>query len=173
MKFRKHHLIISSIAGFLILSSLYYLILLSPAFSGRKYLEERVSKSKAELKRMRTLKTEWEVFQQNRDEAEKMLKKRGKSFTLLTYLEKVCRLSGIESKIQYMKPLDFVAKADGLKPVGIEMRLEDLHIGQLVTFLYRVEHGGNLLSIPRIKIRPTGQEGARALELTLQINTYM
>jgi hypothetical protein len=44
---------------------------------------------------------------------------------------------------------------------------------QLVNFLYKVEHSGNLLFIKRIKILKTSRGASSTLKATLQVNTYV
>jgi hypothetical protein len=160
-------------AGILLLGLLYYLLLLSPAQAKRKSLDRSVAKMRSDLSQMILLKSRWEAFVKSRAEAEKMLQQRGKDFTLLTYLEGVCRQAGIDQKIQYMKPLDLPEQEGPVKPVGIEMRLSELDIRNLVQLLYQIEHSRQLLSITRIKIRPSAEEGKRSLEVILQIGTCM
>ena len=121
---------------------------------------------------MTALLRQWELFQRRRTEAENILTQRGERFTLLTYLERISREAGIDSQIQYIKPVSFPEQEGPLQPSGIETRINGLDISQLVNFLYRLEQSGNLLTIPKIKIQPTGKEGNRKLELTLQVNTY-
>ena len=77
---------------------------------------------------MLQMKSQWETFQAARAEAEGILRQRGEDFTLLTYLELVCREAGIEKKIRYMKPLFIRGKGGSIPPESIEMQLEDLDI---------------------------------------------
>jgi hypothetical protein len=173
MKPGLRHLAAIGAGGILLLGLLYFLIVLSPAQAKRKSFDGHVVRMKSDLSQMIALRSQWEAFVKSRSEAEKMLQERGKDFTLLTYLEGICREVGIEGRIQYMKPLETPAQEGAIKPAGIEMRLSELDIRNLVQFLYRIEHSGQLLSVSRIKIRPSAEEGKRSIELVLQINTCM
>lgn len=162
-----------ALGGVFLIGLLYYLVVLSPAMTERRTLDRHAAKMKNDLAQMLALKSKWEAFVKSRTEAERMLQQRGKDFTLLTYLETVCRQVGIENRIQYMKPLDMPDQEGPLKPAGIEMRIAELDTQQVVKLLYRIEHSRQLLSVSRIKIRPSAEEGRRSLELVLQINTCM
>ncbi|RJR42014.1 MAG: hypothetical protein C4576_16745 [Desulfobacteraceae bacterium] len=159
--------------GMFLIGLLYYLMVLSPAMAERESLDRHSIKMKKDLVQMHALKARWESFVKSRSGAEKMLQERGKDFTLLTHLETVCRQVGVDNRIQYMKPLDMPEQEGPLRPVGVEMRISDIDVRQLVQLLYRIEHSYQLLSISRIKIRPSAEEGRRLLELVLQINTCM
>jgi hypothetical protein len=128
---------------------------------------------KTDLGQMLVLKSQWESFERSKAEAEKTLSRRGKDFTLLTHLEEVCGKIGIKAMIQYMKPLEMPDQDGSIKPVGIEMRLAGMDIRQFVQFLHQIEQSHQLLSISRIKIRPSVEDGKRSLEVTLQVNTCM
>lgn len=171
LKKRDIGVILLAAAGLFFL--LYYWVVISPALSRQKELSGLLASRKAELQEMMALQQRWEIFQTRRTEAETILKQRGERFTLLTYLERISREAGIDSQIQYIKPVSFPEQEGPLQPSGIETRINGLDISQLVNFLYRLEQSGNLLTIPKIKIQPTGKEGDRKLELTLQVNTYI
>ncbi len=173
MKLGKRHMTALLAGGLVLLALLYWVVVLRPAAAERRDLESRAGGLSEDLEQMRILQDQWERFQEIRAEAERMLRKRGNDFTLLSYLEGVTRQLDISRKIQYMKPLEFNEPVEGLQPTGIEMRLEGLDTQELVRFLYRIEHSGNLLNVVHMKIRPSTGEAERTLELTLQVNTYL
>lgn len=158
------------VIALLVMGFLYYLLVLSPAISKRKVLVERTEKRKGDLLQMLDLKHGWENFMKRREEAEKRLTAQGKSFTLLSFLERVSRSVGIEKKIQYMKPLTLHEEGDNLKPEGLEISLEGVTMKELVSFLYRIEYSGKLISIRRIKIQKIAQ--TQTLKATLQAHSY-
>jgi len=172
MKFRKRDLGIISLIIFGLVLLSWYFIVIAPARAKQRYLIDYVGKKETDLQQMLTLQQEWKNFQEWRTEAEQILNRRGSQFTLLTYLEQVARELGIDTRIQYIKPVSFPQVDDPIRPTGIEMRLGRLDIKQLVDFLYRIEHSRNLLLIDKIKIQPTGSGKNRSLELTLQVTTY-
>lgn len=160
------------LGAILIFSVLFYLFVVSPALARQKVLEKYIGKQESELAKMTELSLKWDRFKANRVNAEKTLTRRGKKFTLLSFLEGVSRNLGIHDKIQYMKPLSSPEASRSLKQLGMEIKLDGINITQLVKFLYELEHSGKLLHIKRIKIQRTSQGEARSLRITLQVNTY-
>ncbi|MDY7036267.1 MAG: hypothetical protein SV375_08930 [Thermodesulfobacteriota bacterium] len=160
------------VGGISIIILLYYLLIVSPAMSRRELLIKYTGKKEADLAKMVELKAEWDRFNKERFEVEKKLNGRGKEFTLLTFLEGITRDIGINKSIQYMKPLSFPEEAGPFKTEGIEMKLDNINVEQLVNFLYKIEYSENLLIIKRIKILRSAKTKSSLLKVTLQVNTY-
>lgn len=158
--------------GVFVIVLLYYLIVLSPALSKEKSFIKRIEKKTTDLAQIIELKSQWGKFKANKTRAEKILAARGKTFSLLSFLETVSRESGIDDKILYMKPLAFHDDSGPMKPTGIEIKLDNINIKQLVTLLYKIEGAGKLLNIKRIKIQRTSTKSIKTLKVTLQVNTY-
>ena len=156
--------------GLLLVALLYFGLVISPAISERKRLIDRIGKREADLKEMTALRHEWEGFQAMRKEAERSLAGKGKSFALLSFMETVSRAVGVDTKIQYMKPLSMPPEEGDLKPEGIELSLDQMNIKELVSFLHRIEYSGKLLNIKRIKIQKSSQ--GDTLKVTLQVTSY-
>ncbi len=157
-----------------ILALAYYLIVVSPAMSRQKTLVRYIAKKEADLNEITSLRKEWEGFQERQAEAERILKGRGARFTLLSYLEGVTRQLGISTKIQYMKPLSFTEEQEGaIRPEGIEIKLDGITTRDLIPFLRRIEYGGKLLNIRRIKIQKVSKGEQDVLKVTLQVHTYL
>jgi hypothetical protein len=172
MKIRRREMALLLFAGFFVLVLLYYLVIISPALSKEKSFTKRIEKKSADLAQIIALKDQWEKFKANKTRAEKILAARGKTFSLLSFLEGVSREVGIDDKIQYMKPLAFHDDSGTMKPAGIEMNLDNVNIEQLVTLLYKIEGAGKLLNIKRLKIYRTSVKKIPTLKVTLQVNTY-
>lgn len=151
---------------------LFYLVVISPGLSRQERLERSLSRREADLAKISELKRKWENFKRDQSEVEQSLGKRGDRFTLLSYLEGVTREAGIDKNIQYIKPVTFPPSEGAFKPEGIEMSLDNVGMEQLVNFLYKVEHSGNLLFVKRIKILKTSRGASSSLKVTLQVNTY-
>ncbi|MCP4666977.1 MAG: type 4a pilus biogenesis protein PilO [Deltaproteobacteria bacterium] len=172
MKIGRREMALLFFGGFLVMVLLYYLIILSPAVSKEKSLIKRIHKKTADLAQVIELKSQWEKFKDSKTKTEKTLTARGKTFSLLSFLEGVSREVGIDDKIQYMKPLAFHDESSPMKPAGIEMNLDNINMEQLVTLLYKIEGAGKLLNITRIKIQRASVKKTRTLKVTLQVNTY-
>jgi Tfp pilus assembly protein PilO len=161
--------------GLFLVVLLFYFVVISPGLSRQEQLERSISKRKTDLVKITELKKKWENYKRDQSEVEQALKSRGNQFTLLSFLEAVTREVGIDKNIQYIKPVTFSPSegAGAFKPEGIEMSLDNVGMEQLVNFLYKVEHSGNLLFIKRIKILKTSRGASSTLKATLQVNTYV
>lgn len=161
-----------SLGGILIFALFYYLFIVSPTISRQEALEKYILKKEADLAKMVELNLKWDRFKNNKAKAEKVLTRRGKKFTLLSFLEGISRKLGIHNKIQYMKPLSSPEESGSLKQIGMEIKLDDINATQLVNFLYELEYSGKSLNIKRIKIQKFSKGKAQSLRVTLQVNTY-
>jgi len=160
--------------GLFLVALLFYFAVIAPGLSKQDQLEKSISKRKADLVKITELKRKWENFKRDQSEVEQALSSRGDRFTLLSFLEGITREVGLDKNIQYIKPVTFPPSeaAGTFKPEGIEMSLDNVGMEQLVNFLYKVEHSGNLLFVKRIKILKTSRGSSSSLKVTLQVNTY-
>lgn len=161
-----------SLGGILIFALLVYLFIVSPTISRQGVLKKYILKKEADLVKMVELNSKWDRFKNNKANAEKILVRRGKKFTLLSFLEGISRKLGIHNKIQYMKPLSSPEESGSLKQIGMEIKLDDINATQLVNFLYELEYSEKFLNIKRIKIQRFSKGKTQSLRVTLQVNTY-
>jgi hypothetical protein len=122
---------------------------------------------------MAELRARWEGMKKEHAAAEEALQGRGEKFTLLSYLEGISREVGIANKIQYVKPLSFPEEPGSLKREGMEVKLEDIDIHELVEYLYKIEYSGKLLKIQRIKVqRVVERDATSSLRVIIQVHTF-
>jgi hypothetical protein len=155
-----------------VLGLIYYLLFLSPGLSKEKSMAGYIQKREADLEKMRQLAANWEQFRKNREEAQKILARRGSGFTLLSFLEGISREVGIDSKIQYIKPVSYPETEGPLKLSGMEMKLDDINMRQLMNFLYGIEFSQRLIKVKRIRIQKASGGEDENLKVTLQVDTY-
>ncbi len=153
---------------------IYYLLIIRPAFLKQGMFKRRILKAQQELEQMIKLSAEWERFQKDKSRIKRIIAKRQKGFTLLSFLEGISREIGIHDKIQYMKPLSLTEQSGlSFKLVGMEIQLNGLSVDQLVRFLYKVECSDELVSISRMKIQRHITGNRASLRVTLQVETYL
>lgn len=157
--------------GLLLILLFYGLFVVSPALSKQESLEKAIASKERDLDEMMTLKARWEAFKRMQGEAREALARRGGGFTLLSFLEGVSRKVGIQDKIQYMKPLDSLEESEGMKVVGMEIKLEGIGVDQVVKFLYEIEFSSRLLGIKKIKVQTLDRGEVHSLRVTLQVDT--
>jgi hypothetical protein len=175
MRLRTREKVLLALGASLLGLALHYFLLLSPALSRSKVMEGRIVKSQRDLNDMEALRKRWMSLQAIRSEASRRLSAGERGFSLLTFLEDVCREIGIESRIQYLKP-SLSQEAEGAKPSeGIEISLEGINTAELVRLLHRIDHSGQLLEWGRVRVQAGGKAqggGQESLKVILQINTY-
>ena len=173
MKIFKDKVVIIASATALAFGLIFFFAVVSPILSKNRSLSEKINIMEADLAKMTSLKKEWENFQETRTKAEGIIIKRGKNFSLLSFLEGIAREQGIDLNIKYIKPISFAESNGPLRLDGIEMKLNDIQIGQLTNFLFKIENAEKLMRIHRIKITRTTEGGLSSLEVTLQVDTYL
>jgi hypothetical protein len=171
MRLERREMSLLALAAICLMALVYYFFVVSPALSRDKSLIGHIEKKESDLLKMKALKEEWDGFTQSRSKAETVLTRRGKRFTLLSFLEGVTRQVGIHEHIEYMKPISFPEEAGSVKREGIEMRINGMNTKQLVDFLYKIEFSAKLLHIKQIKIKRKAKE--ESLTVSLQIHTYV
>jgi type II secretory pathway component PulM len=174
MTLKRNEILILSLGAVVVLAMVYYLFVISPAISKEKSLKRSIQRTEKDLAEMTALKKKWDRLKRSQLEAEKTLVQRGRRFTLLSFLEGISREVGIDDNIQYMKPLSFPEETGELKETGMEIKLEDVDLAQLVEYLHKIEYSGKLLNIRRIKVqRMSSDAGPSLLRAILQVNTYV
>jgi hypothetical protein len=152
---------------------LYYFFVVSPNLAKEDFLRRAIRNKEADQKEMEALQGAWERMKREHAAGEAALQVRGDKFTLLSFLEGISREVGIANKIQYVKPLTFPEEPGSLKKEGMEVKLEDMDIHELVEYLYKIEYSGKLLKIQRIKVqRVSGKDDTSSLRVTIQVHTF-
>lgn len=174
MSARRNQIAILTIGGIVVLGVLYYLLVFSPSAARERTLRERIRKKESDIGQMIQIQEEWRELKSRYGRAIDLLKRRGKNFALLSFLEGLSRKVGINDRIQYMKPVSFPETTSSMRQVGVELRLDGLSMENLVRYLYRIEYSKKFLVVPRIKIqRMKGKGGDVVLRVTMQVSTYV
>lgn len=135
-----------------LLISFAYAGVIYPAFQRMERLDRIIKNQRTSLEQIQLLRDEWLQIQADRDVMHQQLETRGADFSLFRYLEGVARQAGVESQIQYMRPLPSNdSSSDGeLVRKGLEVRLTGVGLGSLVRYLYLIEYSDKLLSVESI-----------------------
>ena len=172
MRVNRREMAFILLGGLVIIALIFYLVVVSPAVAKQEALSRYIEKKESDLIQMMALRDEWHQFQNSRLSAEKAMQKRGKGFTLLSFLEGITREIGIDKKIQYMKPISSAEQTGPWEQVGIEIKLDGIDMNALTQFLFEIEGSERLLNISRIKVNSSTKKEARLLTVILQVNTW-
>lgn len=142
-----------------------------PAFDRRERLEKTLRVKEKILQEMIALKSEYQAIRQKSDVSKSYLSKREKGFTLFSFLDRLSGNAGIKEHITYMKPSTTIQK-DGLHKISrVEMKLQELTLRQLTTYLHMVETSKNMVKIVRLSISKAGTQ-AGYINVVLQVETF-
>lgn len=145
-------------------------LLIFPFFDKKDRLQKGISAKKKALQEIALLADEYKTLQQSSREITQVLSRRGKGFTLFSFLDDAAGKAGVKEHIKYMKPS--TSKDEGsYKETMVEMKMEALTLEQLVGYLYRIEVPSDLIVIKRISIQANKREKG-FLDTVLQVMTY-
>ena len=156
--------------GFICLFIVLQLILF-PLMDKRSRIQRTLQVKTKILKEMFLLKSEYDIIRKKADLLETRLAGRKKGFTLFSFLDRLAGEAGIKDRIAYMKPSTSTTTNSRYKTSSVEMKLESISLGELVTYLYKTETSKNLVHIKRISISKTGTEGG-FLNAILRVETF-
>ncbi|CAN2042840.1 Type II secretion system protein M domain-containing protein [Candidatus Magnetomoraceae bacterium gMMP-15] len=152
MKLGKREKIYVSVGiSFAVVVLLLQLVIL-PIFNQKDLLERNLRVRQNTLSQVTALQREYEEIKQKAAEAEKQFSRRKSNFTLFSFLDKLAGSTGIKNHVNYMKPSTSKDKNSPYKISLVEMKLQNITIEQLSSYLYRVETSKNHVTVRRISI---------------------
>lgn len=146
-------------------------IIVMPVIDRGDTLRNQIKSKTKALEEMQTLKAEYESASRYSVNMESGLKKRPRSFTLFSFIDKLAGTSGIKGNIVYMKPSTSNLKNSSYSLSTVEIKLTSLTMEQLTTFLYGIEEPANMVWIKRLSIS-RGDKNESLLNSVLQVETF-
>ena len=135
-------------------------LIISPVIHKKSRMEEELASRKRALIEMRALKNEFDQLKRTSQRSEQNVAMRDKQFTLFSFLDQLAGRSGIKENISYMKPTSSKRQDAGLKKSIVEMKLNDITLNQLTSYLHGIETSKNMVYVKRLSITKKGkQEG--------------
>ena len=128
-----------------------YAIVLSPLLNKRNRLERGIRIKEVGLVEMRQVQTNISQLSQQNNTLGQRVAQRPETFGLFAFLEQKGAESRVKENILYMKPSDPVGEGE-LQQVMVEMKLQGVTLGQLVSFLELIEAPKNIVELERISI---------------------
>lgn len=90
-----------------------------------------------------------------------------KDFTLFGFLEELASKSGVNDRIEYMKPISDAAE---LSRESVEVKIRGIYQEDLISLLYGIENCPTPLRIKRLNIRRVERDSN--LDVTFQVVHY-
>jgi general secretion pathway protein M len=152
--------------------SIFVLInfLILPFFQERARLKKGIAVKEGELKEIASLSAVYQEYKKGSSDISVIIAKRGRGFTLMSYLDTAAGETDVKDHIKYMTPSSSKGSGSYEESV-VETKLEGINTDQLVKYLYKIEAPGDLIFIKRLSVTDNKkQEGY--LDLIIQVLTY-
>jgi len=112
------------------------------------------------LEEMTALKSKYDAVSNRADLSKLRFAKRGKNFTLFSMIDSLAGKAAIKDHIVYMKPSTSVSKNSQYKISSVEIKVQNVTLKELISYLYMVETSNNNVFIKGLSIlKSGGQEG--------------
>ena len=150
---------------------LVFQIIVFPVVDRGDDLRREIKSKIQDLQEMQSLKEEYASLSRYSNDMESGIKRRPRTFTLFTFIDKLAGTSGIKSNIVYMKPSTSNLKNSSHTLSSVEIKMNGLTMEQLTTFLHGIENSANMLWIRRLTISK-GDSNQKLLNSVLQVETF-
>jgi len=108
------------------------------------------------LEEMTALKSKYNAISNRADSSKSRFAKREKNFTLFSLIDSLAGKAAIKDHIVYMKPSTSVAKNSSYKISSVEIKVQNITLNELISYLYMVETTDNNVFINRLSISKAG-----------------
>ncbi|RJP78708.1 MAG: hypothetical protein C4522_11670 [Desulfobacteraceae bacterium] len=157
-KYSKREQIGLAAAGIAVLFFLLIQLVISPVIHKKSRMEDDLVARKRALMEMAALKNEFDLLKRSSALSEQSILQRDKKFTLFSFLDQLAGTSGIKEHISYMKPTSSKSQEAGLKKSIVEMKLQDITLNQLTSYLHGIETSKNMVFVKRLSISKKGKQ---------------
>jgi len=161
-----------TVSAAIIFLSVFILVqlIIMPVIEKRNALQNRLDAKKSTLAEMKTLRLEYLSIQKKAESSKQGFENRTAGFTLFSFLDSLSGETGLKAHIAYMKPSTTVAEGSGLKISRVEMKLTEITMEDLTSYLFKVETSKNMLMIKRLSITKT-EKSSGLIGAVLQVET--
>ncbi len=166
---RRERLVIIGAAIFIGIFIVFQAII-APVFEKRSDLSHKLTSRQQTVQEMLALRSEFLSIQQKAVVSQKEFGKRPAGFTLFSFLDRLAGTSGVKENITYMKPNSTFDEATGLKMSYVELKLQDITLEDLSSYLFQVETSENMVRIRRLSITKNG-ENDELISAVMQVET--
>lgn len=162
--------------GALVVAALgFWLWVYGPVREHLDVLDRRVQARQAEFREVQELARRYLTLSASAHGLEERLR-RGRGFSILSYLEKVALEQNLRKKVSQMRARGGQSTPH-YRENAIEIKMEGVRLPELVRFLYAVEHprrednAPDLLRIRELRIRKA-TDSREFLDVTFQVSGY-
>jgi len=171
MNLQRREKLAITIAGGVIAVLLFLQLVIFPTLDGRTRLRKAIIKKRSDLQEIHERKVDFQSLSRNTSTMEARLKRRPKTFTLFSFIDRLAGKSQLKGNIAYMKPSTNNIKNSPMRLSTVEMKLNGLTMEQLTAFLHGVEDPSKAVWLRRITVS-RGEKTDGLLNAVLQVETF-
>ncbi|MFW5958150.1 MAG: type II secretion system protein GspM [Desulfosalsimonas sp.] len=167
---RREKLFLGGGICFLILF-LIFVLLIQPVFQKRAQISDELAVKQQNLAEMIEMRRRYQALESRAKKAEKQYSERAEDFRLFSFMDRLAGNTGIKENVSYMKPGSEEDESTGLKMTYVELKLEDITLEELISYLYFVETSESMVTVDKLTVSREGEEDGM-LSVVLQAKTY-
>lgn len=166
---KREKTVVFGAAGFIAVFVLVQFIIV-PVFEKRNDLRHVLETKKEVLAEMVHIQLEYQEMKAKEEASRRSFESRPAGFTLFSFLDRLAGETGVKDHISYMKPSSVIREGSGLRLSRVEMKLQEINLKDLASYLYRVETSPNMIVVNRLSITKTGSDNG-LISAVLQAET--
>ncbi len=147
-------------------------LILLPALEEREKLFAMEGVKEKAIKEICQMKQEYQDLNRMNLDDQKSLAHRKKDFTLFSHIDFLAQKSGVKDNVVSMQPLSRTAAKANYSVSVVRIKLEALHLGELVNFLHLIETADSAVHIKSISLSKTGKD-KKMLEAIIESETFV
>lgn len=157
--------------GCFVLVFFIFMLLIQPVFQNRAQFAEKLEVKQQNLVEMQEMCRQYQALESRAKRAEQRYSERAEDFTLFSFMDRLAGNTGIKDNISYMKPGSTEDKSSGMQVTYVELKIQDITLEELVSYLYYVETSESMVRVDKITISREGQQDG-LLSVVLQAKTF-
>jgi len=157
------------VGGTCLVAVAFWLGVWEPAQAHLELQKRRVQAKQEEYREIQDLAGRFERLRSRIEGIEAHLR-RSRDFSILSYLESLAKRQRVQDRIVQMKPKPGES-TKYYKENAVEIRMEKVHLPELVRYLHEVENSPELLRVKQIQVRPRFDD-PDLLDVRFQVSAY-
>jgi general secretion pathway protein M len=143
-----------------------------PYLDSSRKLDRALANRHSDIAELKLLQQDYRELQAEAGGIKEKINTRDPGFSLFSFLDGQASAAEVKDYISYMKPSTAETRESELLKSVVELKLQEISLSKLVTFLEGIESSENVISIQRMSIQENSQnEGL--LDVILQIVTFV
>jgi general secretion pathway protein M len=155
------------IGAVVVLAALVYVGIVSPYENAMGRLDAQINARQRQLEQVRSLHQEYQRLKGLVAAGNARLD-RNKNFSLFSFVENLVTQVATKENLLYMRPQPPDVQ-DNYKEESVEIKLEKIHLNQLIQMLYRIESADALLQVKHLRVK-TRFDDRSLLDVVLTIS---